>query len=70
MQGELVSYFTFSEAPLQVSVNQVPVAPIYVAFNINPGAEGGGPASGFVTETERLQTHNVVAVLPGGYSPQ
>jgi len=47
------------------------LSPIYVSFNTNPGQEGGGPASGFMTEEGNDQTHNVVATLPGdaGYSP-
>ena len=50
----------------------VPSIPIYVSFNINPGENGGGPASGFATETPTShQTHNVVSVLPSenAYSP-
>jgi hypothetical protein len=72
-QGMIVHYFSFEEAPLQVSGGQVPVAPIYVTFTKNP-AEGdatSGPASGFVTEGDTDQTHNVLTALPGdaGYSP-
>ncbi len=49
----------------------VPLSPIYVTFNVNPDEDGGGPASGFVTEEGSTQTHNVVATVPGdeGYSP-
>jgi hypothetical protein len=71
-QGELVFYFNFVEAPLTATgMGDVPTSPIYVAFNINPDQTGGGPASGFMTETGTTQTHNVVATLPGGmgYSP-
>jgi len=70
-RGELVHYFNFTEATLTNASGAVPVAPIYVTFNINPGQTGGGPPSGFETETGSMQTHNVVAVLPGdnGYSP-
>ncbi|ELZ82969.1 hypothetical protein C453_13206 [Haloferax elongans ATCC BAA-1513] len=70
-KGEVVSYFQFTEAPLSVSDGSVPLSPIYVAFNVNPGEDGGGPASGFMTEEGSDQTHNVVATVPGdqGYSP-
>ena len=70
-QSKVVSYFEFTEAPLQVSGGSVPLSPIYVSFNTNPGEEGGGPASGFVTEADSDRTHNVVASLPGDddYSP-
>jgi hypothetical protein len=70
--GEVVYYFTFSESPITLDGDgNVPLADILVSFNINPGMPGGGPASGFRTETGSDQTHNVVAVLPGdpGYSP-
>src|SRR5690606_32247092 len=62
-------YFTFEEAGL--SGESVPLSPIYVTFNVNPDEDGGGPASGFVTEPDSGQTHNVVATLPDdeGYSP-
>ncbi|MGA2615487.1 MAG: hypothetical protein ABSG38_18770 [Spirochaetia bacterium] len=37
-QNKIVSYFNFSEAPLMVADDgKVPVSPIYVAFNVNPG---------------------------------
>lgn len=70
-RGQVVTYFEFSEASLAVSGGGVPTSPIYVAFNRNPSMEGGGPASGFVTEDGSTQTHNVLATLPGdqGYSP-
>jgi hypothetical protein len=70
-QGQVVSYFQFTEAPLATSGGAVPLSPIYVSFNANPGEDGGGPPSGFVTEAGGDRTHNVVATLPGdaGYSP-
>ncbi|ELZ77369.1 hypothetical protein C455_13570 [Haloferax larsenii JCM 13917] len=70
-KGEVVSYFQFTEAPLSVNDGSVPLSPIYVAFNVNPGEDGGGPASGFMTEEGSDQTHNVVATVPGDqtYSP-
>lgn len=69
--GQVVSYFLFEEAPLGASNGSVPLSPIYVTFNKNPGEEGGGPPSGFKTEADSEQTHNVIASLPGdaGYSP-
>jgi hypothetical protein len=68
-RGQVVYYFSFTEQPLAGSA--VPVAPIYVTFNVDPGANGGGPPSGFRTEDGSEQTHNVLAALPGsdGYSP-
>jgi hypothetical protein len=68
-KGMVVKYFSFEEKALSGAA--VPVAPIFVAFKINPDKPGGGPASGFVTEPGSAQTHNVVTVLPAdtGYSP-
>lgn len=71
-KGQAVFYFHFGEAPLQATdAGEVPSSPIYVTFNVNPDQPGGGPPSGFVTEPGTVQTHNVVASLPGqpGYSP-
>jgi hypothetical protein len=67
----VVYYFNFSEASLMVDGNgMVPLSPIYVTFNINPGEPGGGPPSGFMTDSTG-RTHNVPSTLPGdaGYSP-
>ena len=68
---QVVSYFLFEEAPIMPSGGNVPVSPIYVSFNTNPGEDGGGPPSGFMSESGSDQTHNVVATVPGddGYSP-
>jgi hypothetical protein len=46
------------------------LSPIYVCFNINPGEPGGGPPSGFKTDSTG-RTHNVTATLPEDvdYSP-
>ena len=70
-RGMVVSYFQFTEAALTTNGDSVPLSPIHVTFNVNPGEDGGGPPSGFVTEDGSDQTHNVVATLPGdsGYSP-
>ena len=70
-RDRVVSYFQFTEAPLATSGGAVPLSPIYVSFDVNPGEEGGGPPSGFRTEAGSDRTHNVLATLPGdaGYSP-
>ena len=71
-KDQVVTYFTFEEKALTTTGNgMVPLSPIYVAFNINPGMDGGGPASGFVTEMGSSQTHNVTATVPSdnAYSP-
>jgi hypothetical protein len=70
--GEIIQYFHFGEAALApTAAGLVPTSPIYVAFNVNPDEEGGGPPSGFVTEEGSDQTHNVIATVPGDalYSP-
>ena len=70
-RGQVAKFFSFNETPLSAAGTNVPLSPIYVAFNINPGAPNGGPASGFRTEPNSQQTHNVPFTLPGepGYSP-
>jgi hypothetical protein len=70
-RGQVAKYFSFNEAPLSGVGTSVPVSPIYVTFNVNPGQPNGGPDSGFRTEPNSPQTHNVPATLPGdtGYSP-
>ncbi len=70
-KGQIVTYFSFEEAPLTVAAGQVPLSPIFVAFNINPDQPGGGPPSGFRTEAATGTTHNVLGSVPGGatYSP-
>jgi len=69
---KVVFYFSFTEKNL-AAAGKVPLASIYVTFNINPSGSNpaSGPASGFETEPGSDQTHNVVAALPadGGYSP-
>ncbi|MGA9291513.1 MAG: T9SS type A sorting domain-containing protein [Ignavibacteriaceae bacterium] len=70
--GKVVYYFNFSEKQLMVNQDDlVPVSPIYVSFNINPGESGGGPASGFMAEPATGRTHNVTATIPSdeNYSP-
>ncbi|PSQ12896.1 hypothetical protein BRC93_00730 [Halobacteriales archaeon QS_5_70_15] len=69
--GEVVYYFLFEGDPLEEQSGDVPTSPIYVTFEVNPGEDGGGPPSGFATEAESDQSHDVVATVPGdaGYSP-
>lgn len=64
-------YFSFMEHPLVPVGIAVPTSPIYVIFNINPDQPMGGPPSGFVVESGTMQTHNVLATVPGqaAYSP-
>ena len=69
--GKVAKFFSFGEAPLTAAGGNVPLSPIYVTFNVNPGQPNGGPGSGFHTEPNSEQTHNVPFTLPGdaGYSP-
>ncbi|QQS36625.1 MAG: T9SS type A sorting domain-containing protein [Ignavibacteriales bacterium] len=70
-ETQVVYYFNFSEKALMVTgTGMVPVSPIYVTFNINPGEPGGGPPSGFKSDGTG-RTHNVPATLPedDSYSP-
>ncbi len=73
---KVVYYFTFEEKELSViptaeGIAYMPISGIYVTFNINPDEDGGGPPSGFVTETGTRQTHNVLETIPedNAYSP-
>jgi len=68
-RGKTVRYFSFLEKAITGA--SVPLSPIYVTFNVNPDAAGGGPASGFKMEASSPQTHNVTATLPSSaaYSP-
>ncbi len=71
-KDKVVSYFEFGEKALSATATgKVQTSPIYVMFNINPDVAGGGPGSGFKTETGNDKTHNVLATLPAdaGYSP-
>ena len=71
-KDQVIFYFSFVERNIMTTGNgSVPVSAIYVTFNINPTEPGGGPPSGFKTETGSAQTHNVVATLPSNaaYSP-
>lgn len=68
-EGKLVHYFNFGEKEggLKATGGRVPLSPIYVTFN----DDTKGPASGFKTEGDEMQTHNVTATLPTSpaYSP-
>jgi len=67
----VVFYFNFAEKALMVDGSgMVPSSPIYVCFNINPGEPGGGPPSGFKTDSTG-RAHNVTATIPEDvdYSP-
>ena len=67
-----VFYFTFEETSfMRQDSGNIPVANIYVTFNINPGEEGGGPPSGFRLQPGSDRTRNVVDAIPGqdNYSP-
>jgi len=72
-KDSIVNYFTFAEKPILTTTSggQVPLSPIYVTFNINPGEANGGPSSGFKTDNTSVQTHNVIATIPtdAAYSP-
>jgi len=72
-KNKVVYYFNFFEKELMAVNGKVPTSDIFVCFNINPGAAGGGPASGFKTEdmTAAGQTHNIPETLPtdAAYSP-
>jgi hypothetical protein len=71
-KDKVVSYFEFGEKALATTAaGKVMTSPIYVMFNVNPDVAGGGPPSGFKTETGNDKTHNVLATLPAdaGYSP-
>lgn len=69
--GRIIQYFHFGEAPLAVAGDDVPSAPAWVAYAINPDQPGGGPPSGYAVEAGSMQTHNVAGVMPGEamYSP-
>jgi hypothetical protein len=70
-RGQIVYYFTFAEAELELRGGAVPVSLIYVTFAVNPDRPGGGPPSGFRTEPRSGQTHNVIQSVPSdaSYSP-
>jgi hypothetical protein len=75
-KDQVVYYFDFSEKMITVDLPptghpDMILSDIFVTFNINPGDPGGGPPSGFMTESGTDQTHNVVETLPddAGYSP-
>jgi len=73
-KDEVIYYFSFFEKILDGGDSgTVPLSPIYVMFNINPDSTNpdSGPASGFNSESDSDQTHNVLQTLPedDAYSP-
>jgi hypothetical protein len=71
-KNQVVFYFSFDEKAITTTAQGlVPVSPIFVSFNINPDQQGGGPPSGFKTETGSDRTHNVIGTVPSdaAYSP-
>ena len=36
-RGQVAKFFSFNEAPLSAAGTNVPISPIYVTFNVNPG---------------------------------
>jgi len=75
-KDQVIYYFDFSERAITVTLPptghpDMPLSDIFVTFNINPGDPGGGPESGFMTESGTDQTHNVTETLPDDltYSP-
>ncbi len=75
-KGKVVFYFNFLEKALHIDISggsssDLPLSDILVSFNINPDENGGGPPSGFKTEMDGVQTHNVTETIPedADYSP-
>ena len=46
-RGQVAKFFSFAEAPLSAAGANVPLSPIYVTFNVNPGEPNGGPGLRF-----------------------
>jgi hypothetical protein len=65
IRGQVASYLEFETALPGGASGAIPAIPIYVIFK-----NGADPSQGFATEPGTMQTHNVVAELPGnpGYS--
>lgn len=67
-RNQVFFYLAFTEAALTIPIRDgLQALPMFAAFNINPGQPGGGFASGFRQELGSLQTHNVLARLPGHF---
>ena len=66
IDGKIVYYAEFETNVTVASGGTVPLVPIYVTFK----DDALGPASGFMTEADGVQTHNVVELVPGqqGYT--
>ncbi len=61
IDGKVVNYAEFETNVTPTAAGTVPLVPIYVTFK----EDALGPASGFMTEAGGVQTHNVVALVPG-----
>lgn len=71
-RSQVVYFFQFDERAINfTSRDEIPLSPLYVSYKTNPGEEGGGNGSGFMTEQGNDQTHNILAALPmdSNYSP-
>jgi len=70
-KDQVFHYFTFEEVRLTLVDSQIPIAPLYATFNVNPPATGGGWPSGMMTEAGSAQTHAVAGALTAqdGYAP-
>ncbi len=69
IDGEVVEYLSFAEAPIPVLGEFVPYSLIFVCFDVPPTPEGE-PQSGFCAQPDG-RTHNVLETIPGDalYSP-
>lgn len=74
-QGQIATTLDFEDdvpaQPTSFGELAVDLSYIWATFNINPGQMDGGPPSGLKTESDGVQTHDVVQTVPGDakYSP-
>lgn len=71
-RSQVVYFFRFDETEINLtSKSEIPLSPMYVSYKTNPGEDGGGSGTGFMTEQGNDQTHNILAALPmdSNYSP-